>query len=59
MLKNHNAENTLMFSGKLDNYEFWDGHSAASLGYSIRIMENIAKNGWDNYVNTYLSYKLI
>ena len=29
----------------------WDGHSGSSWGFSLRHMQDIAKNGWDNYVN--------
>jgi hypothetical protein len=29
----------------------YDGHSGASYGWTMRHMESIAKNGWDDYVD--------
>jgi hypothetical protein len=52
-LKNHNSESSLMFSNLFNGYSWWGGHSGASFGCSIRIMENIAKNGWESYLNNY------
>lgn len=49
-LKNHD-NGSLMFSNVLNGYEWWGGHSGSSFGCSMRIMESIAKNGWDFYVN--------
>ena len=30
--------------------DMWDGHSGSSMALSLREMESIAKNGWDDYV---------
>ncbi len=30
--------------------KMYDGHSGASMALSLREMESIAKNGWDDYV---------
>ena len=35
------------------NMKLLDGHSGASYGYTMRIMEFIAKNGWEAFKNSF------
>ena len=37
-----------------DTLDELDGHSGASLGYCLRSIEYIAKQGWNSYVNQIL-----
>jgi hypothetical protein len=65
-MKNFNGESFMFYSGKSETSNFplnepfianimnameWrDRHSGASFGCTLRVMEFIAKNGWDAYV---------
>ena len=55
VLKNHNPDNSFMWHthGAIwDNIriKMWNGHSGASMSLSLRTLEIIAKQGWENYV---------
>ena len=39
-----------MFNTEISDYDWYNGHSGASLAISLRSMEFIAKNGWDKFV---------
>ena len=54
-LKNHNLKKSFMFETHgeiwdLIRKDMWDGHSGSSMALSLREMESIAKNGWEEYV---------
>ena len=51
-LKNHNPNEPFMFSS-WENLKLYPGHSGASYACSLRCMERIAKNGWENFVKDY------
>jgi len=48
-LKNHNPNEHFMFSS-WGNLQLHPAHSGASHAMSLRCMEQIAKNGWENFV---------
>jgi hypothetical protein len=35
----------------------YEGHSGSSYGWTMRVMESIAKHGWDEHVRRYLRSK--
>lgn len=49
----HDENKSFMFCNELQKYKWYPGHSGASYGCSMRIMEHIAKYGWTNYVTSY------
>ena len=51
--KNHDIKKPFMFSNEINDYKWYDGHSGASWALSMRTMERIAKNGWENFVTNY------
>ena len=58
-LKRHNADNSFMFHTNGGIWEeirakMYDGHSGASMACSLRVMERIAKIGWDTHVREYI-----
>lgn len=58
-LKSHNPDKSFLWETNGPKWEMiknkmWNGHSGASMAISLRQMESIAKNGWENYVTSYL-----
>jgi hypothetical protein len=57
-LKNHDPKHSFIWNtnGEIWNQItslMWNGHSGASYSLNLRILEKIAKHGWDNYVKSY------
>ena len=50
--KNKNCFDSFMYNKKFDKIksQMYPGHSGASVSLSLRTMEFIAKNGWEDYV---------
>jgi hypothetical protein len=51
--KNHDLKEPFMFSNEINNYNWYNGHSGASWALSMRVMERIAKDGWENFITNY------
>jgi len=53
-LKKHDGNKPFMFDTNW-NIQLSNAHSGASHALSLRTFEYIAKNGWNSYVNNYIS----